>query len=169
MALIRNGELVDDPFINVAGEQAIPATGAIIVSLAQWLAHLDALIARRDPIGIRLRSDQHPEVVADDLDHFAVIALEFPVFRDGRAYSCARLLRERWGYRGELRATGDVLLEQLHFMERVGFDAFEISGDDPVQDWRIARGEFSTWYQATGDGRPPARHLRRGPGTRAGT
>lgn len=163
MALIRKGELVADRFLDVSGAQAIPASGTIIVSLEQWLANLDALISRREPIGIRLRSDQHPEVIADDLDHFALIALEFPVFKDGRAYSYARLLRERWGFKGELRAVGDVLLEQLHFMQRVGFDAFELHGADPLADWRTASREFSTWYQATGDGRVPARELRHAP------
>jgi uncharacterized protein (DUF934 family) len=160
MALIRNGVETADSFRDVTGSPEIPASGGIIVSLDQWLANLDALIARRDPIGIRLRSEQHPEIIADDLDHFAVIALEFPVFKDGRAYTYARLLRERWGFRGELRAVGDVLLEQLHFMQRVGFDAFEMRAEDAAEQWRTASVEFSTWYQATGDGRRPARELR---------
>ena len=84
------------------------------------------------------------------------------MFKDGRAYSYARLLRERWGYRGELRAVGDVLLEQLHFMQRVGFDAFAIASPEALRHWQTASGEFSTWYQATGDGRRPARELRHG-------
>jgi uncharacterized protein (DUF934 family) len=160
MALIKDGAAVSDPFFNAAGQVVIPAAGPVIVSLEQWLAHLSALFARRSPIGIRLRSDQHPEVIADDLDHFAVIALEVPAFRDGRPYSYARLLRERWGYRGELRAVGDVLPDQLHFMHRAGFNAFELQGADPVQEWAAAAAEFSVWYQATGDGRLPARLLR---------
>ena len=160
MALIRNGVVADDPFVNAVGLEEIPAGRPVIVSLDQWLANLDALILRRDPLGIRLRSDQNPEIIADDLDHFALIALEFPVFKDGRAYSYARLLRERWGFKGELRAVGDVLLEQLHFMGRVGFNAFELTSDKPLQDWKTAAGEFSVWYQATGDRRAPARELR---------
>ena len=160
MALVRNGQLSSDRFVDVTGAQAIPASGSIIVSLEQWLANVATLISRHDPLGIRLRSDQHPQIVARDLDHFAVIALEFPVFRDGRAYSYARLLRERWDFKGELRAVGDVLLEQLHFMQRVGFNAFELRSDDALRDWRTASGEFTTWYQATGDGRAPARALR---------
>ena len=103
---------------------------------------------------------QQREVIANDLDHVAVIALEFAVFKDGRAYSYARLLRERWGFTGELRAVGDVLLEQLHFMQRVGFDAFELKSGDPIAEWQTATAEFTTWYQATGDGRIPARALR---------
>ncbi len=160
MALIHSGKLIVDPFLDARGMEDIPPTGSIIVSLEQWLANLDGLIIRRHPIGIWLRSDQHPEIIADDLDHFALIALEFPIFKDGRAYTYARLLRERWGFRGELRAVGDVLLEQLHFMQRVGFNAFEISSADGLREWRTAAAEFSTWYQATGDGRMPARKLR---------
>ncbi len=160
MTLIRNGKIVDDVFTDVSGADVIPATGAIIVGLGQWLENIRPLRARRDPLAIRLRSDEHPEVIADDLDCFALIELEFPVFRDGRPYSYARLLRERWGFRGELRAVGDVLLEQLHYMQRVGFDAFQIASDDPLMEWRIADREFSVWYQASGDGRAPAHELR---------
>jgi uncharacterized protein (DUF934 family) len=85
---------------------------------------------------------------------------EFPRFRDGRAYSYARLLRERYGFEGEIRAVGDVLMEQLMFMLRVGFDAFEISEQNPLEAYRTAVGEFSVWYQPTGDGRPTAVSLR---------
>lgn len=128
MALIKHGEVVADRFLDVTGATAIPARGAIVVSLEQWLANLDVLVARTDPLGIRLKRDQHPEVVADDLDHFALIALEVPVFKDGRAFGYARLLREHWGFRGELRAVGDVLPEQVPFMQRIGFDTFELRG-----------------------------------------
>lgn len=158
--LLRNGAIIPDRFVSVTGTDDWPAHGAIIVSLEQWQASAATLIARQEPLGIRLRSEQNPAVIAGDLGHFDVIALEFPVFRDGRAYSSARLLRERWGYERELRAVGDVLLEQLHFMQRVGFDVFEIASDDPLRDWEIAAREFSVWYQATGDGRAPARSLR---------
>ena len=90
-----------------------------------------------------------------------VVALEFPKFRDGRAYSYARLLRERYGFKGELRAVGEVLLEQLFFMLRTGFDAFEIESADPLEDYRTALADFSVWYQPTADGRPTAMQLRR--------
>jgi uncharacterized protein (DUF934 family) len=160
MALVKDGALVADSFIDVTAANSIPEAGSVMVSLDQWLTNLDALMARRDPIGIRLRSNQHPEIIADDLDHFALIALEFPVFKDGRAYTYARLLRERWGFRGELRAVGDVLPAQLQFMQRVGFNAFEIDSADPLKDWQTATDEFSARYRATGDGCVPARELR---------
>ena len=161
MALVKNGELVTSSFVDVSGVESIPASGAVIVSLDQWKAQRDALLARGEPLGIRLHSDQPPELIAADLPHFAVVALEFPKFRDGRAYSYARLLRERYGFKGELRAVGEVLLEQLFFMLRTGFDAFEIQSADPLKDYRTALADFSVWYQPTADGRPTAMQLRR--------
>lgn len=160
MALVKNGQLVTSELVDVSAEAAIPATGAVIVSVEQWQAQRDALLARGTPLGIRLRSDQPPELVAADLAHFAVVALEFPKFRDGRAYSYARLLRERYGFSGEVRAVGDVLLEQLFFMLRTGFDAFELASADPLGDYRTAVSEFSVFYQPAADGRPTAIQLR---------
>ncbi|MCC5793199.1 MAG: DUF934 domain-containing protein [Chromatiales bacterium] len=161
--LVRDGALVADEFVdisNLAREEALPATGALLVSLEQWQARREVLVGRR--LGIRLASDQSPQLLGDDLRHFSLVALEFPRFRDGRAYSHARILRERLGFAGEIRAVGDVLLEQLHFMQRCGFNAFDIDSTDPLHDWQLAQGEFSSWYQATGDGRQPARVLRHG-------
>ena len=161
MALVKNGELAASSFVDASGADAIPPTGPVIVSLDQWKAHRDELLKRGAPLGIRLHSDQAPELIAADLPHFAVVALEFPKFRDGRAYSYARLLRERYGFKGELRAVGDVLMEQLLFMVRTGFDAFDLQqSPDPVAAFQTALHDFSVWYQPTGDGRPTAMQLR---------
>jgi len=161
MALVKNGELATSSFVDASGAESIPPTGPVIVSLDQWKAHRDELVKRGTPLGIRMHSDQPPELIAADLPHFAVVALEFPKFRDGRAYSYARLLRERYGFKGELRAVGEVLLEQLFFMLRTGFDAFDIQSADPLKDYRTALADFSVWYQPTADGRPTAMQLRR--------
>jgi uncharacterized protein (DUF934 family) len=160
MALVKNGELFTSSFVDASGAEAVPATGPVIVSLDQWKAQRDDLLKRGTPLGIRLHSDQAPELIAADLEHFAVVALEFPKFRDGRAYSYARLLRERYGFKGELRAVGEVLLEQLFFMLRTGFDVFDIQSADPLKDYRTALADFSVWYQPTADGRPTAMQLR---------
>jgi len=160
MALIKNNAIVEDPYIDATTTETLPPSGPVIVTLAQWQAARDALLARGAPLGIRLHSDQSPELIADDVRHFALVALEFPKFRDGRAYSYARLLRERYGFKGELRAVGDVLMEQLFFMLRTGFDAFELAGTDPLAQYRTALADFSVWYQPTGDGRPTAMQLR---------
>jgi uncharacterized protein (DUF934 family) len=160
MALVKNGELAVSSFVDASGAEVIPPAGPVIVSLEQWKARREELVKRGTPLGIRLHSDQPPELIAPDLPHFSVVALEFPKFRDGRAYSYARLLRERYGFKGELRAVGEVLLEQLFFMLRVGFDAFEIQSADPLKDYRTALADFSVWYQPTADGRPTAMQLR---------
>jgi uncharacterized protein (DUF934 family) len=158
--IVKDDALIDDPFVDASALEEIPAAGSVIVSFEQWQAQRDALLARGTPLGIRLRSDQPPELIADDIENLAVIALEFPAFRDGRAYSYARILRERYGFRGELRAVGDVLMEQLHFMLRTGFDAFEIRGRNPLAEYRTALGDYTVWYQPTGDGRPTALQMR---------
>jgi uncharacterized protein (DUF934 family) len=163
MALIRNGKLVDDIYIDARALDPVPTDRPVIVSLQQWQAHRDTLLASKQPLGIRLQSDQPPALLAADLSHFSVVALEFPKFRDGRAYTHARMLRERYAFSGELRAVGDVLQEQLHYMQRCGFDSFEIIAADPLVAWQAIESDHTVWYQATGDGRPRALDLRRQP------
>ena len=156
MALIRKGQLVDDPFTAVGDAEALPESGAVIVSLERWQQDREVLLARTEPVGVRLKSDQHPEAIEADLGRLALVALEFPQFRDGRAYSYARILRDAYGFEGEVRAVGDVLMEQLHFMLRTGFDAFELNADDAMAQFEKAAADFSVWYQPTGDGRTTA-------------
>lgn len=152
MALLKDGKLCDDIYTDVSALDELPADGALIVGLSQWQEQRDALLARGAPLGIVLRSDEKPELIRDDLGRFSVVALDFPVFRDGRAYSYARLVR-RMGWDGELRAVGEVLLEQLHYMHRVGFNSFLVSDENAVAAWETACADFTVWYQPTGDGR----------------
>jgi uncharacterized protein (DUF934 family) len=159
--LLKEGKQVDDPFVYTVGDETLPAEGGVIVDLERFQAERDALVARGAPLGVRLDSGQSPELIADDLPLLSVVALEFPAFTDGRAYSSARILRERFGFEGEVRAVGDVGLEQLHFMQRAGFDAFELVSESPEQDWRIAHADMDVWYQPTADGRPTATRLRK--------
>lgn len=161
MPLIRDGAPVDDPWVTVDDGTQLPMDGPAMVSLERWQAHRDELLGRNAPLGIRLKSDQSPALIADDLDRFAVVALEFPVFRDGRAYSHARLLRERYGYRGEVRAVGEVLRDQFLFMLRCGFDAFEVKDENAAGQWREAVSEISVVYQPAADSATPVWALRR--------
>jgi uncharacterized protein (DUF934 family) len=94
------------------------------------------------------------------LDRLALVALVFPTFRDGRAYSQARLLRERYGYHGEMRATGQVLRDQFLFMTRAGFDAFEVKKPADAEAFAGTVQRYSVFYQPTGDGRLTALHRR---------
>lgn len=160
MPLIREGRIVADPWRAVADEAPLP-DGPVILPLARWQAEGAALAGRNQPLGVRLASDQPPALIAADLDRLALVALEFPKFTDGRAFSYARLLRERHGFRGELRAVGQVLRDQLLFMLRCGFDAFEIPETAPAEAWLRAFSEIGVFYQPAADGRPAAAALRR--------
>ncbi len=162
MPLIKDGKLVADPWRNSDDGSDAP----LIVGLDAWQANEDGIQQRNAPVGIRLASDQSPTLIADDIERFDVIALEFPKFNDGRAYSYARLLRERYGYKGELRAVGNVLRDQYLFMHRCGFDAFEVADESAAVVWEEALREISVWYQPTADKREPAATLRRKPSPR---
>ena len=131
------------------GDLAGPAAGDVIVPLALWLARRDELLARGGRLGVWLDGHADPVSIAGDLRHFEIIAVNFPQFTDGRGYSIARLLRERYGWRGELRAIGDVLRDQLFYLSRCGFDAFDLrAGQDPHAAL-AAFGDFSEGYQAS--------------------
>ncbi|MEQ8356411.1 MAG: DUF934 domain-containing protein [Kiloniellaceae bacterium] len=161
MPLLKDGRIVEDLWAPLSEDAALSPAGDIIITLEQWQADREGLSNRNGRLGLRLRSDQSPAAFADDLEHFDLIALEFPRFGDGRAYSYARLLRERYAFNGELRAVGNVLRDQLFFMLRCGFDAFEIEGDKNADVWQEAISEISLWYQPSGDGRSTAGVLRR--------
>ena len=160
MPLLKDGKLIDDPWSHIADEVAIPASGQVIVGLKRWREERDSLIKRKDPAGVRLQSDHTAGDVADDLEHLGVVALAFPVFKDGRAYSNARRLRERHGYTGEIRAIGNVLRDQYLFMLRCGFDALEVKEGETERDWEKAVRAFSVFYQPAADGRVTALSLR---------
>jgi uncharacterized protein (DUF934 family) len=157
--LIKDGRFVEDPFVTLGDEDPQPANGAI-VSLTRFEKERDALIARNAPLGVRLKSDESPERLGDDLDRLSVVVLEFPKFRDGRAFSWARMLRTRLGFKGEIRATGHFLYDQLAFMARVGFDAFEVPEGFALAEFDRAMGEITNVYQPSADGRPTIRELR---------
>ena len=160
MPLLKHGKLVNDPWTHVADEVAIPASGAVIVGLKRWREERDALIKRKDPVGVRLQSDHTAGDVADDLEHLGVVALAFPVFKDGRAYTNARRLRERHGYTGEVRAIGNVLRDQYLFMRRCGFDALEVKEGETERDWQKATQAIGVFYQAAADGNETVMSLR---------
>ncbi|MBC6440769.1 MAG: DUF934 domain-containing protein [Rhodospirillales bacterium] len=152
MPLIKDGAFSSDPWVRVDDRQALP-DGPVVITLRRWLAERGALEARNAPLGLVLASDEAPDALADDIARFDLICLEFPRFTDGRAYSCARKLRERLGYGGELRAVGNVLRDQFLFMHRCGFDAFEVSGNDDPASWQRAVTEISVAYQSAADRR----------------
>lgn len=161
LLLEADGSAVTDTWRHAADESELAGDDPVFVSLDLWRTHRDRLEGRQ--VGLRLANDQSPAEINEDIGRFAAIALEFPAFKDGRALSAARLLRERLGYTGEVRAVGQVLIDQALFMQRCGFDAFEVAeGEDP-ESWQRALSQFSVFFQPTGDGRASAisrRHTR---------
>ena len=154
--LIRNRAVAVDTWktLEIAeGESpesvALP-DGDIIFPAAVWLARRNEIVSRHKRIGLLLEPGDRVEELAADLDYFVVIAVAFPKFVDGRGFSTASLLRQRYNYQGELRAVGDVLHDQLFFMRRVGFDAYALRQDKDARH-AIANGfaSFSEGYQAS--------------------
>jgi uncharacterized protein (DUF934 family) len=147
--------LAEDPFTTVADDWAIPQ-GDVIVSLTRFQAEGERLLSEGRKVGVRLESHEEVEALAYDLPRISVVALNFPKFGDGRAYSYARLLRERLGFKGEVRAVGDVLREQAGFMGRCVFAAFEPADGSTPEVWERATQRFRHVYQRGADDRAPA-------------
>jgi uncharacterized protein (DUF934 family) len=160
MPLVKNGKIAADTFVHVADDAELPEGGAVLVSAARFLEDPKALLARMGELGVVWPNNRDLDDLLPFLDRLAVIALVFPSFRDGRAYSQARLLRERHGYKGELRATGQVLRDQFLFMLRAGFDALEARKDSDAEAFALSAKRYSVFYQPTGDGRITALHQR---------
>ena len=159
MPLIRDGRLVDDTFRTIAEDAPLPENGTI-VSFARFQRHRASLVARNVPLGVLLQSHESPEPLGDDVHRLSVVALEFPRFRDGRAFSWARILRGRMDYAGEIRAVGHYLYDQIAFMHRVGFDSFEVPEHFSLAQYLRALGEMSQVYQPSTDRRVTIRDLR---------
>lgn len=155
--LIKNDRIVDDAWEilklaegETAESFALPEAPALL-PLTVWLARKDEILARKAEFGVWLDSSEGPEAIAGDLDHITLIGVNFPKFADGRGYSTARLLRERYGYRGEIRAIGDVLQDQLFFMKRCGIDAYAVRADKDIEAALAGLRDFSETYQAAVD------------------
>lgn len=159
MALLENGRPVPDAWTFISDDQPIPAEGAVIVTLPRLTAEIDALSGR--DLGVRLASAELAEAVAPFLDDLSLIAVEFPKFRDGRGFSTARELRERYGYNGTIRAVGHTLPDQYRFLLRVGFTQVEVPDDRDLAAWQHALAEIAVAYQRAVDDATPATLLRR--------
>jgi uncharacterized protein (DUF934 family) len=146
---------------------AVPAGGDIIVSTAQWLAQKESLLARQGRLGVWLANTEDPATIAGELKHFALVAVDFPHFTDGRGSSIGRLLRERYGWGGELRAIGDVIRDVIFYLSRCGFDAFDLKAGEDAQAALSAFGDFSEAYQISVE-RPQPLFRRRSAAAPAG-
>jgi uncharacterized protein (DUF934 family) len=160
MLLVENGRIIEDRYARVDDEAPVPARLPIIVSAKRFLADAATLVRRDGSLGVNWPNDKRVAELEPWLGHLALIALAFPKFKDGRAYSQARLLRETYGFGGTLRATGDVLRDQFHFLVRAGFDSFEVKKEADAQVFADVVARYSVYYQGGADGREPALQRR---------
>jgi uncharacterized protein (DUF934 family) len=160
MRLVNAGSIVEDRFVRVADDAPLPDGVPVIVPAARFIADAEAFARREAPTGLVWPNNRNVAELAPHLDRLALVALVFPTFKDGRAFSQARLIRERYGYRGELRATGQVLRDQFLFLLRAGFDAFEVTKDADASAFAEVLRRYSVFYQPTGDGRATALRAR---------
>lgn len=160
MPLVKNGKIAADIFMHLAGDAELPEGGNVLVSAARFLENPEGLLANTTRLGVIWPNNRDLDDLLPYLGRLAAVALVFPSFRDGRAYSQARLLRERHRYAGELRATGQVLRDQFLFMLRAGFDALEVRKESDAEAFALTAKRYSVFYQPTGDGRITALHQR---------
>lgn len=152
--LIKDGAIIEDSFVFASpaedGSLTLPVS-AVLVKLATWQAHRATLLAHPHSKGVQLAPDEFAEMIAGDLDALAMIAIEFPGFADGRGYSTAALLRGRLGFKGELRAVGDVFKDTLFYQQRCGFNAFSLKAGKSLEDALQALHAFQAPYQGTAE------------------
>ena len=146
MPLLKNQAFVKDSWSELADNAPLPENGDIVVSFARVVGDWDALVRYTGLLGIRLANTDKVEALAPFISQLALIILPFPSFVDGRSYSMARQLRLD-GYRGELRAEGNILPDQLQSMLQVGFDSFQVSDRFPLGQWQAAGHQMSLAYQ----------------------
>ena len=162
MRVIKTGKVRQDSWqrIAVPEQDQVLADGDWIIPFDYWKANRERLALHKGKLGVCLNGDDNPEELSGHLQHLELVALEFPKFTDGRCYSHARILRERFAYRGEIRAVGDVLRDQLFFMQRCGIDSFQVREDKDAQDALKGLTGFTVKYQPAADEEPPVYRQR---------
>ena len=161
MTLVKFADVADRDWLVLEDGADAPADAAVIVGIERLEAEGEKLFETAAAVGVKLGSGEEPMRLAGFIDQLALVALEFPVFSDGRSYSAARIVREQMGFQGELRAVGDVLADQLRFMMRCGFDSAQLAARVSEASARRALERYSVVYQAASDEAAPAHRLRR--------
>jgi len=161
MRVIKQRQIVEDAWQLLADEQPAEDAADVVVSVERWNRDREQLTRRSGKTGVVLRSAGTPQEI-ESLHELALVAVDFPKFVDGRGYSHARLLRERLGFRGELRAVGNVLRDQLFYMQRCGIDSFALQEGKDIEAALDAFSDFDVTYQAAADDpRPLFRRVAR--------
>jgi uncharacterized protein (DUF934 family) len=148
MQIIKDREIVEDNWLHLDNEAELEA-GNITVSLARWQEQHESLEQHGGALGLRLTGDDPLEEIVPDLAKFSLIVLNFATFTDGRCYSFARLLRDRYGFMDEIRAQGDILYDQLFYMTQCGINSFEMANQHRLSDAMSAFDAFTESYQTT--------------------
>src|SRR5215475_3871041 len=160
MRLVRGGRVVADQYVRVLDDAPIPDGVPVIVPATRFLADAEEILRREAPTGVLWPNNRRVSELEPYLDQLALVALVFPSFKDGRAYSQARQLREQYNFHGELRATGNILRDQFLFLLRAGFDALEVAKDADAAVFAQAVSRYSVFYRPAGDRRIPALRAR---------
>ena len=149
MPIIRNGRIEENVWVSLAETDAkgLSRDTPIVVNLTEWKAGRETLIANFDRRAVRLENADAVAEIQDDLDFLEAVILTFPKFNDGRAFSQARLLRDRLGFKGEIRATGHVIQDQFLFLQRCGVDSVEVKDGKLLEAWKRAHERFRGFYQ----------------------
>lgn len=155
MPLIKDCRVIPDRYVHVLDDAPLPEGVPVIVPAARFLADAPEILQRETSVGVIWPNNRRVAELAPYLDRLALVALVFPNFKDGRAYSQARLLRERYDFRGELRATGQILRDQFLFLARAGFDVLEVAKASDVGAFEQALARYSVFYQPVGESRVP--------------
>jgi uncharacterized protein (DUF934 family) len=162
MPLIKNGRVVEDRFVRILDDAPVPDGVAVIVPAARFLADAEDILRRDAPTGVEWPNNRAVAELEPYVDRLAAIVLAFPNFKDGRGYSQARQLRERYRFAGELRAAGQILRDQFLFLVRAGFDALEVKKPADAEAFAATLARYSVFYQPVGDARPAAPQRRLG-------
>lgn len=152
--IIKDGQIINNEWLIVNDTETALPEGKLLVALDVWEAHKDALRAR-PAVGLWLKNDQCVSTISESLDTFSVIAIDFPNFMDGRGFSIARLLRDRFNYQGEIRATGGVIRDQLCYLTRSGFNAFDMEESIDLEASLASITDFTEAYQTDANQKSP--------------
>jgi uncharacterized protein (DUF934 family) len=149
--LLKDGNVIDNSWQLVDADTGALPQGDILISTSQWHKQQDVLADRAGAVGVWIDSHEEIEAFADGIIALPVIAINFPKFADGRGFSLARLLRERYGYSGEIRAIGEIIRDQLFLMQRCGFNAFAFDTELDLAEASKSLQDFSDAYQVAVD------------------
>lgn len=149
MQIIKDQQIINDALTYIADDEALPAQGDISVSLQRWKEDQDSLLSRPSKVGVRLTASDEVSELAQSLNKLKIVELDFAVYTDGRAFSQARLLRQRYHYQGEIRAVGNFMVDQVHYLWRVGVNAFQLNKAEQLPLALELLKDFSVTYQAS--------------------